>query len=409
MADLHNKHVVLGVTGGIAAYKAADLARRLRDAGAEVRVIMTRAAGEFITALTLQAVSGHPVHQHLLDTDAEHAMGHIELARWADVVLVAPASANFLAKLNQGRADDLLSTVCLATAAPVAVAPAMNRQMWDNPATQKNIFGLKQMAIHVFGPGSGDQACGETGSGRMLEPLDLVERTAALFATGALAGRTVLVTAGPTWEAIDPVRGITNRSSGKMGYAVAQAAMEAGARVILVSGPTALAAPERVETVRVTSAREMYDAVHARISQTDIFIGVAAVADYRPNEAAASKIKKDGETLTLELVRNPDILASVAALDQPPYTCGFAAETDDLESHARAKLESKGVELIAANLVGDDTGFDSDDNALALIDRRGRTNLERQPKSRLARALIQYIAERVHEKDTTEDSRRTHR
>ena len=409
MADLHNKRVVLGVTGGIAAYKAADLARRLRDAGAEVRVIMTHAANEFITPLTLQAVSGHPVNQHLLDTDAEHAMGHIELARWADVVLVAPASANFLAKLNQGRADDLLSTVCLATAAPVAVAPAMNRQMWDNPATQRNVFGLKQMAIHVFGPGSGDQACGETGAGRMLEPLELVERTTALFATGALVGRTVLVTAGPTWEAIDPVRGITNRSSGKMGYAVAEAAMEAGARVILVSGPTALAAPERVEIIRVTSAREMYDAVHARIAQADIFIGVAAVADYRPRETTARKIKKDGETLTVELVRNPDILASVAALEHPPFTCGFAAETDDLEAHARAKLENKGLDLVAANLVGDDHGFDRDDNALTLVDRHGRVDLERQPKTRLARKLIQYIAERMHAEDTAEDTRRTYR
>jgi phosphopantothenoylcysteine decarboxylase/phosphopantothenate--cysteine ligase len=409
MADLHNKRVVLGVTGGIAAYKAADLARRLRDAGADVRVVMTRAANEFITPLTLQAVSGHPVLQHLLDTDAEHAMGHIELARWADVVLVAPASANFLAKLNQGRADDLLSTVCLATAAPVAVAPAMNRQMWDNPATQRNIFGLKQMAVQVFGPGSGDQACGETGAGRMLEPLELVERTADLFATGMLSGRTVLVTAGPTWEAIDPVRGITNRSSGKMGYAVAEAAMEAGARVILVSGPTALTPPERVETIHVTSAREMYDAVHARIAEVDVFIGVAAVADYRPAAKAKHKIKKDEETQMLELVRNPDILASVAALEHPPYTCGFAAETDELETHARAKLESKGVDLIAANLVGDNAGFDHDDNALALVDRRGRVDLERQPKTRLARALIQHIAERMHAKDTTENSRRTYR
>jgi phosphopantothenoylcysteine decarboxylase/phosphopantothenate--cysteine ligase len=409
MADLQNKRVLLGVTGGIAAYKSADLARRLRDAGAEVRVVMTRAANEFITPLTLQAVSGHPVYQHLLDTDAEHAMGHIDLARWADVVLVAPASANFLAKLNQGRADDLLSTVCLATAAPVVVAPAMNQQMWENPATQRNVFGLRQMAVHLFGPGTGDQACGETGPGRMLEPLELVERTAALFETGALAGRAVLVTAGPTWEAIDPVRGITNRSSGKMGYAIAEAALEAGARVILVSGPTALTPPHRVETIPVTSARDMYEAVHEHVTRVDVFIGVAAVADYRPVETAAQKIKKDGESLTLELVRNPDILASVAALEDGPFTCGFAAETENLEDNARAKLEQKGVDMIAANPVGDGRGFDSDDNALSLIDRHGRVDLEQQPKSRLARTLIQTIAERLHAKDTTEDTGRTYR
>jgi phosphopantothenoylcysteine decarboxylase/phosphopantothenate--cysteine ligase len=299
--------------------------------------------------------------------------------------------------------------VCLATAAPVAVAPAMNQQMWENAATQRNVFGLRQMAVHLFGPGTGDQACGETGPGRMLEPLELVQRTGALFETGALSGRTVLVTAGPTWEAIDPVRGITNRSSGKMGYAIAEAAVEAGARVILVSGPTALAPPERVETIAVTSAREMYDTVHEHIAGVDIFIGVAAVADYRPADAATHKIKKDSDRLTLELVRNPDILASVAALEHGPFTCGFAAETENLETNARAKLVQKGVDLIAANLVGADTGFDSDDNILSLIDRSGRVDLDRQPKTRLARILIQTIAERLHAEDTTENSGQAHR
>src|SRR3990172_5695080 len=312
MVTLQNKRIVLGVTGGIAAYKSADLARRLREAGAEVRVIMTRGATEFITPLTMQAVSGHPVHQHLLDTAAEAGMGHIELARWADAVLVAPASANFLARCAHGRAEDLLSAVCLATAAPLAIAPAMNRQMWAGAATQANLDTLRARGARIFGPAEGAQACGEVGPSRMLEPSELVALTASLFASGALDGLAVLVTAGPTWEAIDPVRGISNKSSGKMGYAVAAAAAEAGARVVLVSGPTALPDPERVATIRVTSAQEMFDAVHAHIAQVEVFIGVAAVADYRPTDAAKEKIKKSAERLTLELVRNPDILAIVA-------------------------------------------------------------------------------------------------
>ncbi len=396
MGTLTNKRVLLGVTGGIAAYKSADTVRRLRDAGAEVRVIMTSSATEFITPLTLQAVSGHPVHRHLLDTDAEAGMGHIELARWADAVLVAPASANFLARLAQGRADDLLSAVCLATEAPVAVAPAMNRQMWSNAATQANLAAIGKNGIRIFGPGEGSQACGETGPGRMLEPAELVTRMSELFATGELDGLTVVVTAGPTWEAIDPVRGLTNRSSGKMGYAVAQAAAEAGARVVLVSGPTALADPERVHTIRVTSAQEMYDAVHARAGTADIFIGVAAVADYRPARIADKKIKKDQEKLVLDLVRNPDILASVAALRPAPFTVGFAAETEDVEQHARGKLESKNLNLIAANRVGADLGFESEENSLLLIEREGVTPLPTQSKARLARALIRHIAVKFH-------------
>jgi len=353
---------------------------------------MTQGAASFITALTLQAVSGHPVYQHLLDTDAEAGMGHIELARWADAVLVAPASANFLARLAQGRADDLLTAVCLATAAPVAVAPAMNQQMWNNATTQTNIASLKKNGVRIFGPAEGSQACGEVGPGRMLEPVELARLTAELFASGELDGLTVVVTAGPTWEALDPVRGLTNRSSGKMGYAVAQAAAEAGANVILVSGPTALADPERVRTIRVESAQEMYDAVHAQVRAADIFIGVAAVADYRPAVAAPEKIKKTEEKIALELVRNPDILASVAALQPAPFTVGFAAETENVEPHARRKLEHKNLDLIAANRVGADLGFESDENSLLLIGRDGATELPVQPKLRLARALIHEIA-----------------
>ena len=356
MGTLINKRLLLGVTGGIAAYKSADIVRRLREAGAEVRVIMSPSATEFITPLTMQAVSGHPVHQHLLDTGAESGMGHIELARWADAVLVAPASANFLARLAQGRADDLLSAVCLATEAPVAVAPAMNQQMWNNNATQSNLAAVNKNGVKIFGPGAGSQACGEVGPGRMLEPADLVTLTSELFATGELDGLTVVVTAGPTWEAIDPVRGLTNRSSGKMGYAVAEAAAEAGAKVILVSGPTTLTEPERVRTIRVTSAQQMHDAALAQAAAANIFIGVAAVADYRPVQTASKKIKKTAERITLELVRNPDILADVAALKPAPFTVGFAAETDNVEEQARHKLESKKLNLIAANRVAPSPG-----------------------------------------------------
>ena len=399
MGSLINKRVLLGITGGIAAYKSADLVRRLRDAGAEVRVIMTRSATEFITPLTLQAVSGHPVHQQLLDTGAEAGMGHIELARWADAVLVAPASANFLARLAQGRADDLLSAVCLATEAPVAVAPAMNQQMWNNATTQSNLATIRKNAIRIFGPAEGSQACGEIGPGRMLEPVELVTLASQLFATGELDGLTVLVTAGPTWEAIDPVRGLTNRSSGKMGYAVAEAAAESGARVILVSGPTSLPDPDRVRTVRVESAQEMHDTVHQHAAEADIFIGVAAVADYRPARTAERKIKKTETTITLELERTPDILASVAARRPTPFTVGFAAETENLEQHARAKLESKKLDLVAANRVGADVGFATDENSLLLVERESVTELPTQPKTKLARALIHHIAARYRAKN----------
>ncbi len=396
MATLTNKRILLGITGGIAAYKSADLARRLRDAGADVRVVMTRTARDFITPLTMQAVSGNPVHMEMVGAESKTGMEHIELARWADAVLLAPASADFLARLAQGRADDLLTAICLATSAPVAVAPAMNAQMWANPATQANMLTLRRRAVRVFGPGEGDLACGEVGAGRLLEPAELAALTAGLFATGDLDGLTVLVTAGPTWEAIDPVRGITNKSSGKMGYAVAAAAAAAGANVILVSGPTVLPDPERVQIIRVTSTREMHDAVHARVHAAHIFIGVAAVADYRPVESAPQKLKKGAERITLELVKNPDILASVAALERRPFTVGFAAETDNVEQNARQKLIEKRLDLVCANRVGNGQGFESDTNSLLLIDTAGIIELPAAPKDRLARALIHHISGKYH-------------
>lgn len=401
MNVLINKHILLGVTGGIAAYKSADLARRLRDAGAQVRVVMTRGATEFITPLTMQAVSGNPVHLHLLDPQAEAGMGHIELARWADAVLVAPASANFMAKLAHGLADDLLSTVCLACDAPIALAPAMNRQMWANSATQANRQTLEGRGVRLFGPGEGEQACGEVGLGRMTEPQHLVEMTAGLFALGSLSGKQVMVTAGPTREALDAVRYISNRSSGKMGYAIAAAAVEAGATVTLITGPVALPTPAHVTRVDVESAAQMYEAVMSRASQCDIFIGAAAVADYRPQHVAASKIKKTHADINLALERTPDILASVAALrsagQDAPFTVGFAAETDDLEAHAQAKRAAKALDMIAANWVGQPgTGFDSDENALTLFWEGGGIQLPQSSKEKLARHLIAIIAERVH-------------
>lgn len=415
LTALKAKRILLGVTGGIAAYKAAELARVLVRADAEVRVVMTRGATEFVAPLTFQALTGHMVHTDLLSAEAENAMGHIELARWADVVLVAPASADFLARLNAGRADDLLAAVCLATTATIAVAPAMNQAMWANPATERNLFGLRQLGIKLFGPATGDQACGETGPGRMLEPAEIAERTAALFESEALAGKTVVITAGPTWEAIDPVRGLSNKSSGKMGYAIAEAAIEAGAKVILVSGPVSLAAPERAELVNVTSAGEMHAAAMDHIADADIFIGVAAVADYRPAEVKASKIKKDAETLSIELVRNPDILKSVADYkhEQRPdlLVCGFAAETDEVIEHAREKLTRKRADMICANEVGQNKVFGTSENHITIIEAERETDLGSAPKARLARALIDHISQTIktktHAQNTTQDPRRT--
>jgi phosphopantothenoylcysteine decarboxylase/phosphopantothenate--cysteine ligase len=393
--SLVNKHLVLGVSGSVAAYKAAELVRRLKEAGAEVRVVLTPGGAEFVTPLTFQALSGHPVPAGLLDTEAEAAMGHIQLARWADAVIVAPASANFIARLAHGRAEDLLSALCLATQAPVAIAPAMNQQMWAHAATQQNLTQLKSRGIQQWGPAQGAQACGETGPGRLLEVDDLMHHAAALFETGLLAGHTVLVTAGPTREAIDPVRFLSNRSSGKMGYAIAQAAAEAGARTILVSGPTALPAPPRVDRLTVTSAQEMHDAVMRQVGACSVFIAAAAVADYRPAQAAAQKIKKGAARLTLELEPTPDILAAVAALPTPPYTVGFAAETDNVLAHARDKRKRKRIDMIAANLVGEGLAFDQDTNALTVITDAQELQLDRAAKPRLARQLIALIAQHL--------------
>lgn len=393
MSSLANKQILLGVTGGIAAYKSAEVVRRLQDQGATVRVVMTRAAQEFITPLTLQALSGNPVHLDLLDTEAEAAMGHIELARWADLVLIAPASANFIARLAEGRSDDLLSALCLATRARIAVAPAMNQGMWHNPGTQENLARLQQRGVIQLGPAAGGQACGEVGLGRMLEPADIAAQAAALFETGSLAGKTVVITAGPTREPLDPVRYLSNHSSGKMGYALAEAAMEAGAKVLLISGPVNLPPPERVETRPVTTAEEMYRESLEQLKDCDIFIAAAAVADYRPRRVAEQKIKKGEDSLVLELVKNPDIVSAVAAASPRPFTVGFSAETENMVANARDKLQRKKLDLIVANDVSDTSiGFNSEDNAVTLIWAEGEEVLAKRGKRQLARDLIAHIA-----------------
>ena len=394
MGYLSGKHVLLGVTGGIAAYKSAELVRQLRAQDAEVRVVMTQGAQAFITPLTLQALSGRPVHTELLDRDAEAAMGHIELARWADVMLVAPASADFIARLAHGRADDLLAAVCLASEAPQAIAPAMNRVMWQNPATGENIATLERRGIRRFGPAEGEQACGETGPGRMLEPDLLARELVGLFRTGALAGCHVLVTAGPTREPLDPVRYLSNRSSGRMGFAVAAAAAKAGARVTLVSGPVNLPTPAGVDRVDVETAMQMHAAVLQRVVSTDICIAAAAVADYRPARPVEHKIKKSAANMALELERNPDIIAAVAALTEPPFTVGFAAETESTADNARDKRRAKSLDMIAANTVGPGLGFDTDDNELQVFWDGGSRRLPRARKTQLARELIALVAKR---------------
>lgn len=399
------RRVLLGVTGGIAAYKSADLVRRLIERGVQVQVVMTAAAQQFVTPLTFQALSGRPVRTDLWDSAAEAAMGHIELARWAELVLIAPASADFLARLAQGHADDLLSTLCLASESPIAVAPAMNRLMWSNPATQANVQVLRARNVRILGPGDGEQACGEIGPGRMLEPLALADLV--LGATpvttlpgGALRGVRVLITAGPTRERIDPVRFISNRSSGKMGYAVAQAAHEQGAEVVMVSGPVNLATPAGVRRIDVETAEEMYQAVLAEVSAADIFIGTAAVADYRPASPARCKIKKTSDRLDVCMERTVDILNAVAQRPDRPYVVGFAAETHDVEQHARAKLMKKNLDLIAANEVGDDKVFERDDNALTLLWQGGRRELGIGTKQKLARELVAFIAASYAERHT---------
>ena len=397
MSSLTNKRILLGITGGIAAYKSAELVRRLKERGADVRVIMTQAAQEFITPLTLQALSGNPVHTDLLDPQAEAAMGHIELARWADLILVAPASANFIARLSAGRGDDLLSALCLATAAPIALAPAMNQGMWHNQATQDNLTTLRARDVRLLGPAAGSQACGETGLGRMLEPEQLAEACAEQFASGLLSGKRVVITAGPTREAIDPVRYLSNHSSGKMGYALAEAAVEAGAQVVLISGPTHLPPPERVALVPVVSAQQMYDATLKHAAGCDLFIGAAAVADYRPEQVASEKIKKGVEEhTTLTLVKNPDIIAAVARLAPKPYTVGFAAESERLLEHAQTKLERKTLDAVIANDISEEgIGFNSDDNAVTFIDNERSIQLDQRRKSQLARDLVALVAARL--------------
>lgn len=398
-AYISSRKILLGVTGGIAAYKSPDLVRRLIDRGADVQVVMSHGAQQFVTALTFQAVSGKPVRTDLWDEAAEAAMGHIELARWADEILVAPATAEFLAKLAHGFADDLLTTLCLATSAKVTVAPAMNRLMWANPATQANVRLLKERGVRVLGPASGEQACGEVGVGRMLEPAQIAaEVYAALPVEGVLKGLKVVITAGPTRERIDPVRFISNRSSGKMGYAVAEAAREAGAQVVLVTGPVQIATPPGVERVEVESAEQMLAAVQQHIGSADIFVAAAAVSDYRCRQIAAEKIKKTSDNLdmTLDLIRAPDVLATVGRSASPPFLVGFAAETEHVERNALVKLANKNLDMIAANKVGDGLGFDKDDNALTLYWQGGKLELTLTSKIALARQLVDVIAQRYN-------------
>ncbi len=392
LSTLANKRILLGLTGGIAAYKSAELTRLFKKAGADVRVVLTPAAAEFITPLTLQALSGNPVHQHILDPEAEAGMGHIELAKWADLILIAPASADFIARMAAGMGNDLLTTLCLASEAPIAIAPAMNQAMWRDPRTQANVQKLQALGIQLWGPGSGDQACGDNGPGRMLEPEELAESSAAMFSSGALSGLRVCITAGPTREAIDPVRYISNHSSGKMGYALAEAAIEAGAQVTLISGPVSLHCPDRVTRMSTTSAQEMLDAALKQMGQCDLFIAAAAVADYRPAAIAVQKIKKSGDEICLTLIKNPDIVATIASHPQRPYTVGFAAETEKLLEHARGKLERKKLDMIIANDVAQQgIGFNSDDNAVTVVTRHSEQQLQLASKTQLARQLISLI------------------
>nr|WP_199041817.1 bifunctional phosphopantothenoylcysteine decarboxylase/phosphopantothenate--cysteine ligase CoaBC [Dyella sp. ASV24] len=394
--SLAQRRILLGVSGGIAAYKSCELVRRLRDLGAEVRVVMTENAAHFVSATTFQALSGQPVRTSLWDAEAEAAMGHIELARWAERILIAPASADLIARFAHGMANDLLTTVCLASAAPLYVAPAMNQQMWAHPAVQANVDTLRQRGVHLLGPASGDQACGDIGSGRMLEPLELREAIVASFGAQVLRGLKVVVSAGPTYEDIDPVRFIGNRSSGRMGFAVAEAAAQAGADVTLVAGPVSMATPPGItRRIDVRSAEQMRDAVVAASNGADIYIAAAAVGDYRPAEVADHKLKKrDGAPLELHLAENPDILGTLAAQTVRPFLVGFAAETHDVERYAQDKLKRKGLDMIAANQVGGGLGFEAADNALTLYGPEGAIELPRASKTELARQLVAKVAER---------------
>jgi len=396
--SLTNKNVLLGVTGGIAAYKSAEIVRHLKKSGSSVRVVMTKSAEEFITPLTLQALSGNRVSSELLDAEAEAAMGHIELAKWADAILIAPATANTIARLSSGRGDDLLSTVTLAFDGPVSLAPAMNQAMWRDERTQENLDRLIQKGYEVCGPGSGEQACGDIGLGRMLEPLEILQIFSNSFTKGKMSGKRVLITAGPTQEPIDPVRFITNRSSGKMGYNLAEAAIESGARVTLISGPVDIPKPSNCNFVSVETAQEMYEAVMHHVKEKDVYIGTAAVSDYRPVNTSNQKIKKDGsgKPIALELEENKDILKSVSELQDKPYVVGFAAETDNLLANADKKLKGKNLDLIVANDVSDKgIGFNSEQNEVTLITSKEKTLIERQSKKKVSRQIIDFISDQI--------------
>ena len=396
MSSLSQKRIILGITGGIAAYKSAEITRRLHDEGAEVRVVMSESAQEFIRPLTLQALSGNPVHTDLLDPEAEAAMGHIELARWADLVLIAPATANFVATLNQGSANDLMSSICLATTAPVMIAPAMNQAMWSNSASQQNIENLKQREVLILEPDNGIQACGDVGPGRLPQPETIVQQVASVFKTGEMTGKKVVITAGPTREAIDPVRYISNHSSGKMGYAIAYAMIDAGAEVTLISGPVSLKRPDRCTLVSVTSAHEMLEATTKAVQRTDIFISAAAVADYYITETSDQKIKKKSDKMTLNLAKTPDIVSIVKENNPKLFVLGFAAETQKVEQYAREKLANKNLDAIIANDVSrEDIGFNSDDNEALWVEQESTHHFSKCNKAQLARDLVALLATKL--------------
>jgi phosphopantothenoylcysteine decarboxylase/phosphopantothenate--cysteine ligase len=396
MSSLSQKRIILGITGGIAAYKSAEITRRLQDEGAEVRVVMSESAQEFIRPLTLQALSGNPVHTDLLDPEAEAAMGHIELARWADIVLIAPATANFVATLNQGSANDLMSSICLATTAPVMIAPAMNQAMWSNSASQQNIESLKQREVIILEPDNGIQACGDVGPGRLPQPETIVRQVASVFKTGEMTGKKVVITAGPTREAIDPVRYISNHSSGKMGYAIADAMIDAGADVTLISGPVSLKQPDRCTLVSVTSAHEMLEAATEAAKGTDIFISAAAVADYYIPKSYDQKIKKKSDKMTLNLAKTPDIVSIVKENNPKLFVLGFAAETQNVEQYAREKLASKNLDAIIANDVSrEDIGFNSDDNEALWVEQESTHHFSKCNKAQLARDLVALLATKL--------------
>ncbi len=403
LASLSNKRILLGISGGIAAYKCCELVRAYKTAGADVQVVLTAGGAEFVTPLTLQALSGNPVHTTLLDPEAEAGMGHIELAKWADLIVIAPASADFIARLASGLGNDLLTTLCLATDSPISIVPAMNQAMWRDLRTQENIEKLTSLGMKIWGPASGAQACGDVGPGRMIEPADIAANTAACFESTALSGVHVVITAGPTREAIDPVRYISNHSSGKMGFALAEAAAEAGARVTLISGPVALPCPQRVDHISINSADDMLVAALAEMPSCDLFIGAAAVADYRPADVAEQKLKKtdDSDEMVIRLIKNPDIVATIAQHSQRPFTVGFAAETQNVLEYARGKLTRKNLDMIIANDVSDQRiGFNSDENAVTLITADDEITIAQTQKTQLARLLIKTISKQ-YEKTRT--------